>query len=300
VPSDQGSRAYREKQAEAPSQGVPLATGLGFPEGPAFDGFGNLWCVELSAGSLWQRTPHGEIRRHFVGGRPNGLAIDQNGSVWFCDSGVNAVRRLDPINGSVSTVIHAINGVPLAKPNDLAFDARGNLVFTCPGESRSEPTGYVCCLSAGGDLTVISDGLYFPNGLAFTAGDASLLIAETRRQRLWSGTWTADTCTWSGPGVFASTAGPIGPDGIAISESGDVYIAVHGTNQIEIKDANGRHRGSLSVGEGNPTNCAFDPSGTLGLVVTETTRGAILSFGDLGPGLALPPFRGSQAQISPG
>jgi len=270
-----------------------LAEGLSFPEGPAFDRDGHLWCVEMTAGTLWQRTVQGEIRSRFVDGRPNGIAIDTEGRVWFCDSGHNAIRRLDPASDTVSTVVDCIQGRPLDKPNDLAFDRLGNLVFTCPGDSRTEPKGYVCCLSAAGDLTVISDGLYFPNGLAFTAGDASLLIAETRRQRLWTGIWNADACAWTEPCVFASTAGPIGPDGIAISDTGDVYIAVHGTNRIEIKDASGRHSGMLSVGEGNPTNCAFDPSGALGLVVTETTKGAVFSFGDAGPGLALPSFCGS-------
>ena len=36
-----------------------LATGLAFPEGPAFDPFGNLWCVEFAAGILWRRASTG-------------------------------------------------------------------------------------------------------------------------------------------------------------------------------------------------------------------------------------------------
>jgi hypothetical protein len=38
----------------------------------------------------------------------------------------------------------------------------------------------------------------------------------------------------------------------------------------------------------NPTNCAFDPSGRLGLVVTEAENGRLFSLPKLGPGAPLP------------
>lgn len=264
-----------------------LATGLAFPEGPAFDPHGNLWCVELAAGMLWRRSPSGEVHRQFVDGRPNGIAIDAGGRIWFCDSGLNAIRRLDPARGQVVTVVDSVGGRRLDKPNDLAFDGAGNLVFTCPGDSRTEPTGYVCCLARDGSVRVIADGLYFPNGLAFGDGDATLVIAETRRQRLWTGCWDGRAGAWTGPRVLAQTDGQIGPDGLAVSQTGDLYVAVHGSNRIEIKSAAGEPRGSLFLGDGNPTNCAFDPSGRFGLVITEATDGSILSFPDAGPGLTL-------------
>jgi gluconolactonase len=264
-----------------------LARGLAFPEGPAFDPFGNLWCVEMAAGMLWRRTAAGEVSRQFVDGRPNGIAIDAGGRIWFCDSGLNAIRRLDPALGEVVTVVETVAGRRLDKPNDLALDGAGNLVFSCPGESRAEPTGYVCCLAPDGSVGVIADGLYFPNGLAFTRDDGDLIIAETRRQRLWSGGWDRRARRWIDPRVLASTAGQIGPDGICVARDGSLYVAVHGSNRIEIKSATGEPFGCLSAGQGNPTNCAFDPSGLLGLVVTEVTDGSILSYPDIGPGLAL-------------
>lgn len=276
-----------------------LGAGLSFPEGPAFDGEGNLWCVELAAGMLWHRSVHGEVRRHFVDGRPNGIALDYHGRVWFCDSGHNAIRLLDPATNKVWTVVDSLRGHPLDKPNDLAFDRLGNLVFTCPGDSRTEPTGYACALASDGALSVIASALYFPNGLAFTRDDEALLIAETRRQRIWTGCWEADTRTWSNPRVLATTAGQIGPDGLALDAAGGIYVAVHGSNRIQIKTFKGASAGSLSVGTGNPTNCAFDPTGRLGLVVTEAAHGAVLSFADVGPGLPVSRPARSDAVILP-
>ena len=265
---------------------VVLAQDLAFPEGPAFDPSGDLWCVELAAGTLWRRSTSGWISRRFVDGRPNGIAIDAAGRIWFCDSALNAIRRLDPATDTLLTIVDAVDGVRLDKPNDLAFDSQGNLVFTCPGDSRTDPTGYVCCLAPDGTVTVIATGLYFPNGLGFTE-DGRLVIAETRRQRLWTGVWEPIHRQWTQLEVLASTAGQIGPDGLAIAHDGRLYVAVHGSNRIEIKTAAGGACGSLSVGAGNPTNCAFDPIGALGLVVTEAAGGRILSYPGVGPGLRL-------------
>lgn len=44
-----------------------LASGLAFPEGPAFDRDGTLWCVEAKGASLVRLTPSG-IERIVVGG----------------------------------------------------------------------------------------------------------------------------------------------------------------------------------------------------------------------------------------
>lgn len=273
--------------ADLPQGCQVLAEGLAFPEGPAFDHRGDLWCVEMLAGALWRRSAGGEVTRRHVGGRPNGIAIDGAGCVWFCDSGLNAIRRLDPTQDEPLTVVDKIQGQPLPKPNDLAFDPHGNLVFTCPGDSRTEPTGTVCCLTPDGVVRMISDGLCFPNGLAFTADGAKLVLAETRRQRLWIGSWDPATVTWNRPLILTTTAGPIGPDGLAIGANGDIHVAVHGSSQVEIKSPYGEPRGAHSVGQGNPTNCAFDPSGRLGLVVADAGLGRLLSYPDAGRGLPL-------------
>ena len=46
----------------------------------------------------------------------------------------------------------------------------------------------------------------------------------------------------------------------------------------------GRITGAIDLPGQNPTNCAFDPSGRLGLVVTEAEKGLLLSALGLGLG----------------
>lgn len=249
-----------------------LVSGLDFPEGPAFDRQGGLWLVELKAGNLVYVSTDG-IKRIATGGAPNGIALDASGRVVFCDAEQNAIRRYNPVTGKFTTLAAKIDSEPLAKPNDLAFDASGNLVFTCPGNSRQEPTGYVCCLTRDGNLKRIADNLYFPNGLAFEPNTGMLIVAETYRQRLWRGMWKSQSSTWESSSPFVDVGGPIGPDGMAFGESGTLYVAVYGSGMIKTVRPDGTLGDSIHLSGENPTNVAISTGGYL--VATEAQLGQV-------------------------
>lgn len=263
---------------------VVLAEGLAFPEGPAFAPDGGLWWVEVDGGRLG-RWREGEVERIAIGGRPNGLAVDAAGRVWICDQGERSVRRHDPRSGETVTAADHLDGAPLGRPNDLAFDRLGNLVFTCPNDARTEPAGYVCCLAPDGALTRVADGLYFPNGLAFTPDGAGLVVAETYRHRLWIGAWDAEARLWRDPRPWVEVGGPVGPDGLAFAEDGTLFAAIFGQGVVRAVSPRGEVRPALGLPGAKPTNVALDPAGRLGLVVTEAERGQLLAY----PAMAAPP-----------
>lgn len=258
-----------------------LASGLRFPEGPAFAPDGTLWCVELLGGALVELRD-GVPVRHAVGGEPNGLAFGPDGLVWFCDAKAGAIRRYDPGTGTCATISERVYD----RPNDLAFDGAGRLVFTCPGNSRTDPTGTVWSLDRNGVSRLLADQLYFPNGLAFSADGTELVVAETYQQRLWRGDYSAATGDWLSPRPVVHLPGPIGPDGMAFEKSGALSVAVFGQGIVARVDTEG-HMTPLVVPGAKPTNCCFDPSGALGLVVSEAQFGQLLAFPDLGPGISL-------------
>ena len=265
---------------------VNLLSGLAFPEGPCFAGDGSLWMVELKGGQL-VRYRDGRVDRIPVGGEPNGIAMDGDGRVVFCDAGQCAIRRYDPETGQTETLAERVDGEPLFKPNDLAFDALGNLVFTCPGDSRSEPTGYIAVLAKHGEVRRVASGFYFPNGLAFSPDGGHLVVAETRRQRLWRGRWDAEHARWLAPRPWASVGGTIGPDGMAFAADGRLYVAIYSGGAVKVVAPDGEVEEVIDVPGANPTNCAFDPVGKLGLVITEAEKGQLISIPDLGPGAPL-------------
>ncbi len=264
-----------------------LTGGLRFPEGPAFDRDGLLWCVEFD-GQCLSKWLAPRLERHPTGGNPNGLAFDSEGRAWFCDPGQNSVRRLSPEGDELLVMADRdIHGRPLRQPNDLAFDPAGNLLFTCPGDSRAEPTGVVHCLRPDGSLTVVADSVFFPNGLAFVEGGSALVVAETYRHRLLKGAWDSTALCWINPKPWAVVGGPIGPDGLALGADGTLYVAVYGKGHIAAVAPDGRIVNRFPLPGKNPTNVAFDPGGEMGLVVTEAEKGLLLSIPSLGPGAAL-------------
>jgi gluconolactonase len=251
-----------------------LAAGLAFPEGPAFAPDGSLWCVELQGGTLVHRACD-DIVRICVGGEPNGLAFTGSTPV-FCDAGRNCISQIGPTGDWMPFI--SSEELLFDRPNDLAIDRSGNLVFTCPGNSRTEPTGAVWCRSHSGTLQCVANGLYFPNGLAFSPDGCELVVAETYRQRLWRGRWDSSSGCWLDAKPWVEVSAPIGPDGLAFSADGKLYVAAFGAGKIIVFDQAGHTVDHISVPGSRPTNVALDPAGRLGLIVTEAEHGLLLSY----------------------
>jgi len=260
-----------------------LASDLAFPEGPAFDADGALWGVEMNGGRLFRRE-RDALTRIPVGGRPNGLAT-RDGEVFFCDAERDAVFRLDrtlphapPIPVAASTPQRK-----LTAPNDLIFDAHGVLIFTCPSDPKAGPIGSVWAQSPDGVTHRIAGSMHFPNGLSLTPDGTELIVAETLGQRLWRGRWDSESLSWIDPRPWADVGGaPLGPDGIAFAPNGHLYVALYGSGRVLAIDAAGRVVEVIAVPGHKPTNLAFDPSGGLGMVVTEASNGLLLSYPGVG------------------
>ncbi|MGX5689477.1 SMP-30/gluconolactonase/LRE family protein [Arcticibacter tournemirensis] len=248
---------------------------LNFPEGPCFDRTGNIWLVEKEAGNIVMIGNY-HFQRFNVGGAPNGIAIGKDNLIWFCDSAQNSIRTFDPVSAHTLTVVNKIEDQALKMPNDLAFDKYSNLLFTCPGDSLDDNEGYICCLSPENTLSKISGGLYYPNGLAFNIEHSRLYIAETGTQKIWQFDWNAGERKLSKQSLFAETGGPVGPDGIAIDEDGYLYAAIYGSGKIKIWNRSGTRQKSIDTIGKNPTNCAIDPSGKKGIIITEAEKGILV------------------------
>jgi gluconolactonase len=254
-----------------------VARGFTFPEGPAFARDDTLYLVNVEGGHLSRLAPGGPPEAvHPTGGRPNGLAIHADGALYVADAGRRAILRIDPASGEQRIVCDAYRGAPLLGPNDLCFDRTGNLYFTDPlGSSLAVPIGAVYRLGADGHLTVLLDGLAFPNGLCLDVDERVLYLAETWRHVVHACHLTDDGVCHRRR-VHAEVDG--NPDGMALDVEGRLYVALYGRGAIGVIPPEGGRVGHLAVRGPNPTNVAF-----LGadLYLTEASAGTlqVLSVG---------------------
>ncbi len=163
-----------------------FAAGLKFPEGPAFDRWGNLFAVNIDTADISRISPDGEVETFVnTGGVPNGARFHTNGDLYVAvadrEKGIIAISP----EGHIRTIVDNYKGKAFNGPNDLIFDYDGNLYFTDPHGSNAEnPIGKVYRVSAAGETSLLAEGLAYPNGLVISANGKDLLVAITRKNRV--------------------------------------------------------------------------------------------------------------------
>jgi len=110
--------------------------------------------------------------------------------------------------------------------NDIATDSRGNafvnnIGFDFPGGAPAP--GLIAVVTPDGSARQVADGLLFPNGMAVTADDATLIVAESHGHRLTAFDIEPDG-SLSNRRVWAELPSAA-PDGICLDASGAAWYA---------------------------------------------------------------------------
>jgi len=183
-----------------PARAIDLGNHSG-PEDVTAGHDGRLY-VTSKDGFLLQIDGHGNVTEFAqVGGRPLGVETDRDGS-FITANAYLGIQRILP-NGSVENLLSEVDGRPLAYADDLAIASDGTVYFseasTHFGASQYKGTyegslldimehgasGQVIAFSpATGEAKVIIDDLNFANGIAISADQSFLLVAETGSYRI--------------------------------------------------------------------------------------------------------------------
>ena len=136
-----------------------------------------------------------------TGGRPLGIESTPDGSLLVANAYLG-IQRISP-QGEVTNLLDAIDGEPLAYADDLAVASNGVIYFSdastkfgALASKGSYEASLLDILEHGGhgrviafdpgsrDARVIIEGLNFANGVAISADDRFLLVAETGTYRI--------------------------------------------------------------------------------------------------------------------
>jgi gluconolactonase len=261
-----------------------VASGLGFTEGPVWTADGRLLVVSVSRGLVVQVDPRTGRTVAVVetGGGPNGLAEDVDGRVWVAQNGGVVVRSrstrpvapgLQRLDGSE---VRDVVTTGLRAPNDIVEGPDGRLWFTDPGPPGDTAHGRVCAYGpVDGTVSVLLDGVDYPNGLAFGPGGDVLHVAETENGRVVRYDWDGTALRRSG---ISATLPEGGPDGVALDADGRLYVAAPAADAVFAFEPDGRPLEPLRFrGPTFPTNLCFAGPDRDVLVVTAGKGGRVLA-----------------------
>jgi gluconolactonase len=245
-----------------------LATGLGWPEGPAVLPDGGICFVETfrSQISVW-RQGSGVQRYAYTAGGPNSCVVGAANELYVCQNGGTvgpwrakemvppSIQRIDHEGGKAETLVTSIEGIALNGPNDLVFGPDGSLYFTDPGTYRPEDPDpsfiFVLRPDCTGSLLARLEPPTFPNGIAIEpSGDvvwAESYTGMVRRMRLPDGT-IEDIARLPGEHPVA--------DGMAVAADGRLFVTTVNGGGIDVLRPDGTYEQFIELAP-QPTNCVF-------------------------------------------
>ena len=246
-----------------------LASGFGGTMGPAE---GPLWWKE--GGYLLFNDIHNNKRMKYTPGRgvtvdlepsnsANGLTRDPKGRLVSCEHETRRVTRRE-LDGSLTVIANSFQGRRLNRPNDVIVKSDGSYYFTDPHHTITPEQwdltfpGVYRVTPDLGTMTLVTDSLLAPNGLAFSADEKLMYINDSRRghirafEMLPNGLLAKHTDR-----VFADLRGsePGVPDGMKVDSAGNVYCG--GAGGLWILDPQGKKLGRIVHGHPATTNIAF-------------------------------------------
>jgi gluconolactonase len=278
--------------------GLIVCDDLGEPEGPVLLADGSWLVTELrpDRGCVTRISAAGS-ERHVIArtGRPNGLALDRDGVLWVAESGSTPSVVALTLDGRELRRFTTVAGEPMLWPNDICVGPDRFLYVTDSGMLVGEhlPNGrlrddYATATYRGrvyridpatGDGTVLDDGLRFPNGIAF-GPSGNLFVSETLTGNVYvyrrsSGSVWPRSLFGNVIDGERELPGLRGPDGMAFSDDGRLWIAVFGQADVTVLRPDGSVSERIPTRGREPANVAFGPPGSGTVVVTEHQLGCL-------------------------
>ena len=209
------------KQSSRPELHV-LLTGLAIGESPRWHA-GRLWFCHWGMQQVVAVNLEGKSEVVVRVPTTIPFCIDwlPDGRLLVVSGREGLVLRWGP-DGSLATHadLHSLSGKVW---NEIVVDGRGNLYVNGGDPFSQSGLGVIALIARDGSARQVADHLAFPNGMAVTPDNSTLIIAESYGKRLTAFDITADG-SLSNRRVWADL-GDGAPDGICLDAEGAVWYA---------------------------------------------------------------------------
>ena len=209
-----------------------IGDGIG-PEDIDVDNQGRIY-APYEDGRILRYDSKGQNPELFVntGGRPLGMEFDAEGNLIICDAH-EGLLSVSP-DGYLSTLLTAVDGVPLNFTDDVDIANNGTIYFSDASTRwgiehyredivEHRPNGRLIAYNpATKEAREILDGLYFANGVAMSPDQSFVLVNETSEYRIHK-VWISGEK--AGQAVLIMENLPGIPDGISSNGQGIYWVA---------------------------------------------------------------------------
>ena len=215
-------------------------------EGPRWHA-GRLWFVDCMARTLLSLAPSGECERHakFDDDTPCGLGILPDGRIIVLTM---FRKRLFAYRVGKLSLYADLSGIATGTIDDMIVDGLGrayvgDLGFDLPPPPDRGAVGRIILVMPDGATRVVADGLRFPNGIAVSADNDRLVVAEM------DGACLADyDIEPDGSLKFRGRFGQMkSPDGICLDREGAVWVAAFEEDAFMRLDRSGHELQRIEV-----------------------------------------------------
>ncbi|MBL8728918.1 MAG: SMP-30/gluconolactonase/LRE family protein [Planctomycetes bacterium] len=268
-----------------------IATGFVFTEGPVWVGDA-LLCSDPNENRIWRWSAtegvslfrdrsgyQGADIRSYQQPGSNGLALDPRGNLIVCEHGNRCISQL-AADGTRRVLVDRHQGRRLNSPNDVVVAHDGSIYFTDPpfglpatfDDARKELPFSGVFRWQGGSLSLESDALQGPNGIALSPDESVLYVGNWDVQHKVVLAFARSTDGSLGPGRtfldLTQVAGDTAIDGLEVDAKGNVYVC--GPGGIWIVGADGAVLGRVADRPEEPHNLAFGEHGHTLFIAAQT------------------------------
>jgi gluconolactonase len=271
-----------------------VAGGFEFTEGPVWSPDGALLFSSPNTNAIYRLDPEAgrvtvfrsksgytgvDIGRYHQPGS-NGLTFSPEGLLTICQHGNRRVIRVNP-HGDITVLADRYEGKRLNSPNDLVYRSDGTLYLTDPPfglpDAFDDPAKELAFSGVfktrDGVVTLVTDELAGPNGLAFSPDERYLYVGNWDPERKVVMRYEIDAAgdpVGSGEVFHDMTDAPgeDSIDGIKVDPHGNLYVC--GPGGIWVLSARGEKLGLIELPE-DPHNLAWGDADGRTLYITALT-----------------------------
>jgi gluconolactonase len=283
-----------ERLVTAQARLVRIADGAIWAEGPVYlpDEDALVWSdVRSNVVRRWSSI-EGARDLYRPSDFANGHTLDHDGRILACEQGPRRIAHYER-DGTRSTVVDHYDGRRLNSPNDVVVASDGAIWFTDPpygilddtegyrAESELEGCFVFRFDRVTGQLSIATNGLVHPNGLAFSPDERTLYVSDTSGARIEGGNHHIVAfdvgLDWQlmRQRVF-KVIEPGLSDGLRVDVEGNVWTSAG--DGIHVLDVAGVELGRILLPE-EASNCTFGGPDGRRLFITATSTVWLIDVG---------------------